>query len=113
VQYTYARAQSILKKSGWTPSSVENGLKDSYSWELTKLLNDFPPIIKKANSEFDPSAIAKHIMDVCQHFNSWYGKVKFLQEDSEREARLALVSAASIVIKEGLRLLVIHAPQEM
>lgn len=113
VQYTYARANSILKKGDWTPHEINNGLEDSYSWEVTKLLQEFPEIVTKANIGYDPSLVAKHIIDVCQAFNSWYAHVKFLEEDAEKDARLALVSATSIVIKESLRLLGIQAPQEM
>ncbi|WP_404449571.1 arginine--tRNA ligase [Sutcliffiella horikoshii] len=113
VQYTYARANSILKKGNWTPHEIKNGIGDSYSWEVTKLLQEFPEIVAKANIGYDPSLVAKHIIDVCQAFNSWYGHVKFLEEDAEKDARLALVSATSIVIKESLRLLGIQAPQEM
>lgn len=113
VQYTYARANSILKKGNWTPVPINSGLKDSYSWELTKLLHEFPAMIEKANADFDPSVIAKHIVDICQSFNSWYGHVKFLTEDDEKATRLALVEATAITIKESLRLLGIQAPQEM
>jgi arginyl-tRNA synthetase len=113
VQYTYARANSILKKGNWTPVAVNSGLKDSYSWELTKLLHEFPAMIEKANTNFDPSVLAKHIVDICQSFNSWYGHVKFLTEDDEKTTRLALVAATVITIKESLRLLGIQAPQEM
>ncbi|TYS70934.1 arginine--tRNA ligase [Sutcliffiella horikoshii] len=113
VQYTYARANSILKKGNWKSEEMQKGLEDSYSWEVTKLLQEFPEVIAKANKGYDPSLIAKHIVNVCQAFNSWYGNIKFLQEDAETGARLALVSATAIVIKESLRLLGIQAPQEM
>ncbi|KPB03975.1 arginine--tRNA ligase [Bacillus sp. CHD6a] len=113
VQYTYARANSILKKGDWKSDEMQKGLVDSYSWEVAKLLQEFPEVVSKANQGYDPSIIAKHIVDVCQAFNSWYGNIKFLQEDSDKDARLALVSATAIVIKESLRLLGIQAPQEM
>ncbi|WP_404470171.1 arginine--tRNA ligase [Sutcliffiella horikoshii] len=113
VQYTYARANSILKKGKWNGEVINKGLGDNYSWEVTKLLQEYPEVIANANKAYDPSLVAKHIVNVCQAFNSWYGNVKFLQEDAEKGARLALVSATAIVIKESLRLLGIQAPQEM
>ena len=113
VQYTYARANSILKKGKWTAGEIKKGIKDSYSWELTKLLHEFPVMIEKACAEFDPSVLAKHIVDTCQSFNSWYGQVKFLTEDDEKTARLSLVAATAFTIKESLRLLGIQAPEEM
>ncbi|WP_078381252.1 arginine--tRNA ligase [Sutcliffiella halmapala] len=113
VQYTFARASSILRKATWTPKESTKGLHDSYSWELSKLLYDFPAVIEKAYVGFDPSAIAKYVIDVCQSFNTWYGQVKFLNEDQEKESRLALVYASTIVIEESLRLLGMKAPKEM
>lgn len=113
VQYTFARATSILRKGAWTTQEVNNGLTDTYSWELSKLLYDFPEMIEKAYSGFDPSAIAKYIIDVCQSFNRWYGHVKFLNEDEEKASRLALVYASTIVMEESLRLLGMKAPKEM
>ncbi|CAG9620604.1 arginine--tRNA ligase [Sutcliffiella rhizosphaerae] len=113
VQYTYARAKSILRKGEWSVQEMKEGLNDSYSWELTKLLNVYPQIIQKAINNFDPSTIAKHIIDVCQSFNSWYAQEKFLVVDEKRNARLSLVYSTSIVIKESLYLLGMDAPEEM
>ncbi|MCA1319210.1 arginine--tRNA ligase [Bacillus tianshenii] len=115
VQYTHARASSILRKASWVNDGdiTYSGLKDDYSWNLSKLLYAFPETIEKACAGFDPSIVAKYIVDVCQSFNSWYGHEKFLTEDEEKVARLSLVYATTLVIQESLSLLGMSAPDEM
>ena len=124
VQYTYARACSILRKAnGQTETVLQpttpswDGELNSPSWEkewkVVILLTEFPNAIKRSFEQFDPSQIAKYIVDLAQAFNKYYAEVKILEENAEQQARLALVSSVSIVLKEGLRLLGIEAPEEM
>ncbi|WP_223700529.1 arginine--tRNA ligase [Sutcliffiella deserti] len=113
VQYTFARACSILRKASFSEELVSHGLQDTFSWELSKLLYEFPEVIERAYIGFDPSVVAKYIIDVCQSFNSWYGHEKILNEDHSKKSRLALVYATTVVIEESLRLLGMEAPTEM
>ncbi|PAE34588.1 arginine--tRNA ligase [Bacillus sp. 7884-1] len=115
VQYTYARACSILRKANW---QVDHAVKQSSSsWEkerkVVSLLTEFTNAIKRANEQFDPSQIAKYIVDLAQAFNKYYSEVKILEDGAEQQERLALVYSVTIVLKEGLRLLGIEAPEEM
>ena len=60
VQYAYARIQSILRKADFKPEAGANySLNDSESWEIIKLIQDFPRIIKRAADNYEPSIIAK------------------------------------------------------
>nr|WP_255472882.1 arginine--tRNA ligase [Planomicrobium sp. CPCC 101079] len=114
VQYTHARACSILRKSAkeiGTESS--RGLADEASWPVAKLLMEFPVVIEKSFHENEPSAIAKYVIELAQEFNKYYAQVKILADDGEQESRLALVKAVTVVLAEGLRLLGIKAPDEM
>jgi len=114
VQYTHARACSILRKANFVPS--ENGdydLKDAESWEIIKLLQAFPQTIKKAASRFEPSVIAKYAINLAQSFNKYYAHFRILDDSGEKISRLSLTSAVAIVLKEALRLLGVQAPQEM
>ena len=114
IQYTHARARSILTKSSIDLSLLNPvGLSDSYSWPIIKLLLAFPEVVEKSFDYAEPSQIAKYLISLAQEFNSYYSHVKILSEDDELEGRLALVQAVAIVLKEGLRLLGIKAPERM
>lgn len=113
VQYTNARAQSILRKANKEISMDNLSLNDDWSFAVAKALADFPAIVEKASEKFEPSIIAKYALDLSKKFNKYYAKVRILDEDDQLNARLALVQATSIVLTEALRLLGVNAPKEM
>lgn len=114
VQYAHARAESILRKAG-SPELAADGQKisDPAAWDTLKLLSEFPVTVVRASTEFEPSVVAKYAIHLAKAFNKYYGNTKILVEDDELNARLALVKAVSIVLKEALRLLGVKAPDEM
>lgn len=113
VQYTNARAQSILRKANKEISMDNLSLNDDWSFAVAKALADFPAIVAKASEKFEPSIIAKYALDLSKKFNKYYANVRILDEDDQLNARLALVQATSIVLTEALRLLGVNAPKEM
>ena len=114
VQYTHARAMSILRKANFTPDATQRyALNDKDSWEVVKLLQKFPETVMQAAEKYEPSVIAKHSIHLAQAFNKYYAHVRILDEDAQKEARLALVYAVATVLKEDLRLVGLHAPEEM
>ncbi|MBL1230481.1 arginine--tRNA ligase [Enterococcus sp. BWB1-3] len=114
VQYTHARAMSILRKADFKANGSDDySLNDKDSWEVIKLLQKFPETVLQAAEKYEPSVIAKHAIQLAQAFNKYYAHVKILAEDEQKEARLALVSAMAVLLKEDLRLLGLHAPDEM
>lgn len=113
VQYTNARAQSILRKANQEISMDNLSLDDDWSFAVAKALADFPSIVEKASEKFEPSIIAKYALDLSKKFNKYYANVRILDEDDQLNARLALVQATSIVLTEALRLLGVNAPKEM
>ncbi|MCK6259121.1 arginine--tRNA ligase [Fictibacillus sp. KIGAM418] len=112
VQYAHARACSILRKAG-NVSGMNTGLDDDYSWELVKTLMAFPDVIQKSLRLYEPSQIAKYLINVAQEFNAFYSHIRVLEEDETLASRVSLVNAVTVVLKEGLRLLGIKAPEEM
>lgn len=113
VQYTNARARSILRNADWSEINGEVRLAAEAEWSVITELMGFPDVIKQAAEKYDPSQIAKYVLDLSQAFNKYYGEVRILEANDEKEARLTLVHAVSIVLEEGLRLLGIKAPIEM
>lgn len=115
VQYTYARACSILRKGKWSAESADYSYNTTWEkeWKVISLLMEFSHAIKRACENFDPSQVAKYAVDLAQAFNKYYAEVKVLEESEEQEARLALVYSVTVVLKEGLRLLGVQAPEEM
>lgn len=114
VQYAYARIQSILRKADFKPSLDANyNLNDAESWEIIKLLQDFARVVKRAADNFEPSLIAKYAISLAQAFNKYYAHTRILDENSERDSRLALSYTTAVVLKEALRMLGVEAPEKM
>lgn len=115
IQYTHARASSILRKAEKLIQTTRiTELNDSNSWLVIKLLIEFPNAIEKSFKLNEPSQIAKYLIELAQEFNKFYTSVKILSDDDGKmKEKLALVECVTIILKEGLRLLGIKAPSEM
>ncbi|AYV66243.1 arginine--tRNA ligase [Niallia circulans] len=114
IQYTHARACSLLRKGNFVPpANLDNLQWDEVSFPIVKLLMDFPTTLEKANEHYDPSEVAKYVIDLAKTFNKYYAHIQILEENSGKTARLSLVYAVTVVLKEGLRLLGIAAPEAM
>ncbi|MEE6714234.1 arginine--tRNA ligase [Schleiferilactobacillus harbinensis] len=115
VQYTNARAQSILRKAGKTEADLIDAaaLDDAGAWEVIRTLGDFPEIITRAAREYEPSVIAKYALRLAKAFNKYYAHTKVLTGDADQDSRLALVASVSAVLQSALALLGVGAPAEM
>ena len=114
IQYAYARIQSILRKANFQPDAEATySLNDPESWEIIKLLQDFGRVVKRAADNYEPSLIAKYAISLAQAFNKYYAHTRILDENPERDSRLALSYATAVVLKEALRLLGVEAPEKM
>ena len=116
VQYTYARAKSVLRKAG-----VENFGKVNFNnlttdeeFNLVKTLAGFAESISRAREKYEPSLVTRHITEIAQAFNKFYNSSQIMVDDVDiKNERLALTYATSIVIKSGLNLLGIKTVEKM
>jgi len=120
VQYTHARAASVLRNGEVDESKLSwEGIDWSYvsegsAYELIKLIYDFPAIVVEAGEKYEPSVVTRHIVDVAQAFNKFYHDEYILVDnEEEKAAKLLLTYAAKQTIKNGLKLLGIKAPEKM
>lgn len=122
VQYTYARAASVLRKAGEEAvkkAENANSLDMSHivsdaAFNLARLIYKYPEVIKEATDKNEPSILTRFIINVAQSFNKFYHDEHILCEDEgEKIAKIALVIAAKNTIKNGLGLLGIQTPEKM
>ena len=116
IQYTYARAKSVLRKAGFDeikPIDIEKITSDE-EFSLVKKLAGFEDVVVKAKEKYEPSLITRHLTDIAKSFNKFYNSSKIMVEDEKlKEERLALAYATSVVIKTALGLLGIKTVEKM
>lgn len=116
IQYTHARACSIKRKANLLIKKNVNFelLQEDSEIELAKMLGIFPDTILNAEKSLKPHIIASELIAIAQSFNRFYNKCHIINAEPDlRDARLLLADCARIVIKKGLYLLGIEAPEEM
>lgn len=117
IQYTHARASTLLAKGEWKEMNGQDlsyNVEEPYLWELVLTLEKFPGVIERAFNNYEPSILSRYLIELARYFNQYYGKVRILSGNEEEQAvRLNMVKAVTIVLKEGLRLLGIKAPEKM
>ncbi len=115
VQYTCARANSVLSKSMTGGSLPENYEPNTAEFELVKQLAQFPEILAEAADKYEPSYIARFAVDLAQKFNKFYIDCKILaaEDEKSRQFRLSLTSATLQTLKNSLSILGIGVPDKM
>ena len=116
LQYTHARACSILRKSGFKSGRFDaSRLGEDRENALIEAIMDFPAVVSDSARDFRPNYLANYAYMLATRFNDFYNNVRVLQaaDPGARKARLALVKAFQITIKNCLFLLGIKAPERM
>ncbi|MDX8386768.1 MAG: arginine--tRNA ligase [Gallionella sp.] len=118
IQYAHARISAVLAQ--WEGErkallTANVGLLDSeYETTLLQRMIDFPQIIENAAQELAPHLIAFYLKELAADFHSYYNASRFLVEDEGlKVSRLALSSAVAQVMRNGLGLLGVSAPERM
>ncbi|MFO8007456.1 MAG: arginine--tRNA ligase [Candidatus Brocadiia bacterium] len=122
VMYAHARMCSILRKAGQdvTEDVDFSRLELPEEWALVRHLEQFPRAVRRAAEQYEPSAVASHLLDLCADFSTYYSagmsepaRRVLCDDDRLRAARLLLVDATRHVIRNGLDLLGVSAPERM
>ena len=118
IQYAHARICSVLGQWAGEISALNSadlGLLDSaHETSLMQRLSEFPEVVSNAANDLAPHSIATYLKDCASDLHSYYNDSKFLVDDVPTKlARLALIAATQQVLKNGLDLLGVSAPQKM
>ena len=115
LQYTYARCRSIEQKIKQTRIAPDpNGIDNDEAWEVIRHIEKFVRTVETAAERYEPSLISNYLIDLAQVFNRFYPAHRVINEDKGVEnARLALVKTVANILKRGLALLGIAAPEKM
>jgi arginyl-tRNA synthetase len=111
LQYAHARARSILRK---TNNAAADTLTDFQPGErtLARKISEYPEVVQKAVNELMPHHVCTYLYELAQAFNRFYEHNRVVGD--EREAvRLRLVTLYAAVLKDGLGLMGISAPEKM
>jgi arginyl-tRNA synthetase len=116
IQYSYARARSILKKASREPKNPDYALlTNPLERDITLMLARFPEAFTDAVESLKPNVIADFANNLADKFNSFYNALPVIKADSEKlsDARLALVDAVSIVLRNAFNILGIEVLERM
>lgn len=118
IQYTYARIQSILRKSNIDLNvsiAKDNYILNEKERQLIKQIQLFPEVIQNAAKEHSPALIANYTYDLVKEFNSFYQNIPILGTDNEQEKRfrVQLSDVVGKTIKNAFKLLGIQVPERM
>jgi arginyl-tRNA synthetase len=116
VQYTHARACSILRKAARSPERPEYSLlTERLERDLVLSLASFPDTFIEATEYLKPNLIADYVNSLADKFNTFYNAVPVIRAETQElsNARIALTQAIQIVLHNALDLIGVVAPEKM
>jgi arginyl-tRNA synthetase len=118
IQYAHARIHSVLSQWNGDRAALAHAdmspLDSEYEQTVLQRLIDYPQVIEAAANELSPHLIAFYLKDLAADFHSYYNASRFLVDDEKvKQARLALIAASAQVMRNGLNLLGVTAPEKM
>ena len=98
----------------FAPAALAQGVASERELALCGRLREFPDMIESAARDYAPHAIAFYLRELAAEFHAWYNAERLLVEDeAQKQARLALAVAVRRVIANGLHILGVAAPEHM
>ncbi len=116
VQYTHARCRSVCRKAADMnlPAPDWSALTDDEAQSLLRLMSRFPDLVREAADKYEPGMITRGVTDIAQAFNKYYYEHRILDgEPAQAAARVEMTRAAAEIIRTGLYLIGIEAPERM
>ena len=114
LQYTCARIKSLLSHKINTVINYSDVDINDYIWNIVFKLSDFENILIKSKENYDPSMLAKYLLELAGLFNKFYANCKIIDDNEANSLfKLQVSESVLIVIKEGLRILGIETPDKM
>ncbi|MTV23576.1 arginine--tRNA ligase [Staphylococcus delphini] len=112
IMYTYARMQSILRKSGYANNAKESFQFEENMWAILKHLKSYNEVLEIAAINYTPSSICRYTLQLCRHFNSYYNVERILGSENEK-SKMILLEIVSKNIEEAMQLLGIKLIKEI
>ncbi len=114
IQYTGVRIKSMIKDFDFTTSDLKFNDVSLELWSIISTLMNFEEVLDYTLDKYDPSQLAKYVLELASDFNKFYANTKIFVEDSEdRYFNLAICKAVLTVLEEGTKILGIIIPEEM
>jgi arginyl-tRNA synthetase len=118
IQYAHARICSVLGQWGGDIAMLSrvdvSVLESDYERALLQRLIDYPQVIESAAEDLTPQLIAFYLKELAADFHGYYSASRFLVDEADvTQARLALIAAVAQVMRNGLTLLGVSAPEKM
>ena len=113
VQYTHARACSVLRKAENVTGNITKLTEDA-EYRVARVLYDFPAKIVAAMENNEPSVITRYVIDLAREFNRFYHDCQINTDDEDvKQTRLAITLAVKQVLSKGLWLIGLEAPERV
>jgi arginyl-tRNA synthetase len=117
VQYTHARCASLLRRAdaAWADTAPDYAaLDNAEAFAAVKLLQGFPETVQRACEKNEPCLVTRHVIELAKAMNRFYYEHRIIDEDAAKTAaRLLLAQGVKQVIKTGLWLIGVDAPERM